>query len=154
MSPTPQNLASDSWGIADLLRGDFKQSQYGRIILPFALLRRLECVLEGSKEAVLAENEKVTAMALPEETAEQLMLRDNYPGRPDKEVDAGHSGAFWFVDFLNRNGCLFNARDEPVINDTGLTAASTLLIAETDPKQKDVIICLVMTMLAVPNKDE
>ena len=62
MSPTPQNLAPDSWAIADLLRGDFKQSQYGRITLPFALLRRLECVLEDSKEAVLAENEKVAAM--------------------------------------------------------------------------------------------
>ena len=75
MSPTPQNLASDSWAIADLLRGDFKQSQYGRIILPFALLRRLECVLEDSKEAVLAENEKVAAMKLPEEAAEQLIMR-------------------------------------------------------------------------------
>ena len=42
------------WSVADLLRGDFKQSQYGRIILPFTLLRRLECVLEDSKEAVLA----------------------------------------------------------------------------------------------------
>ena len=30
------------WSVADLLRGDFKQSQYGRIILPFTLLRRLE----------------------------------------------------------------------------------------------------------------
>jgi len=40
----PNNLASDSWAIADLLRGDFKQSQYWRIILPFALLRRLQCV--------------------------------------------------------------------------------------------------------------
>jgi len=75
MSPTPQNLASDSWAIADLLRGDFKQSQYGRIILPFALLRRLECVLEDSKEAVLAENERVAAMKLPEAAAEQLIMR-------------------------------------------------------------------------------
>ncbi|MFK8077915.1 MAG: N-6 DNA methylase, partial [Granulosicoccus sp.] len=75
MSQTPNNLASDSWAIADLLRGDFKQSQYGRIILPFALLRRLECVLEESKEAVLAENEKVAAMGLPEEAAEKLILR-------------------------------------------------------------------------------
>ena len=33
------------WLVADLLRGDFKQLQYGRIILPFTLLRRLECVL-------------------------------------------------------------------------------------------------------------
>jgi hypothetical protein len=39
---TPNNLASYCWSIADLLRGDFRQSQYGRIILPFTLLRRLE----------------------------------------------------------------------------------------------------------------
>ena len=41
-----QNLASDIWNIADTLRGDFKQSEFGRVILPFAVLRRLECVLE------------------------------------------------------------------------------------------------------------
>lgn len=41
------------WAVADLLRGDFKQSQYGRVILPFTLLRRLECVLEPTKDAVL-----------------------------------------------------------------------------------------------------
>lgn len=41
------------WSVADLLRGDFKQSQYGRIILPFTLLRRMECVLEGTKAKVL-----------------------------------------------------------------------------------------------------
>lgn len=41
------------WSIADLLRGDFKQSQYGRIILPFTLLRRLECVLEPTKQKVI-----------------------------------------------------------------------------------------------------
>ena len=44
------------WSIADLLRGDFKQSQYGRIILPFTLLRRMECVLEPTKEAVIRES--------------------------------------------------------------------------------------------------
>jgi type I restriction enzyme M protein len=40
------------WSIADLLRGDFKQSQYGWIILPFTLLRRLECLLEPTKHKV------------------------------------------------------------------------------------------------------
>ncbi len=40
------------WSVADLLRGDFKQSQYGRVILPFTLLRRLECVLEPTKASV------------------------------------------------------------------------------------------------------
>lgn len=75
MTQTPNNLASDSWAIADLLRGDFRQSQYGRIILPFCLLRRLECVLEASKAAVLAEQQKIQTMNLPEEAQEKMILR-------------------------------------------------------------------------------
>lgn len=74
-SRASNNLAADIWSLADLLRGDFKQSQYGRIILPFALLRRLECVLEGSKDRVLAEYEQVKAKKLPEEGEEKLLLR-------------------------------------------------------------------------------
>jgi type I restriction enzyme M protein len=50
-----QNLSSLIWSVADLLRGDFKQSEYGRVILPFTVLRRLDCVLEATKPAVLAE---------------------------------------------------------------------------------------------------
>ena len=59
MDQTPNNLAAYCWSIADLLRGDFKQSQYGRIILPFTLLRRLECVLQDSKDKVLAEHNRI-----------------------------------------------------------------------------------------------
>ena len=70
-----KNLASYIWAIADLLRGDFKQSQYGRIILPFTLIRRLECVLESSKQAVLDADVKVKAMNLPEESEEKMLLR-------------------------------------------------------------------------------
>ncbi|MBV1884531.1 MAG: type I restriction-modification system subunit M [Pseudomonadales bacterium] len=73
--PTPNNLASYCWSIADLLRGDFKQSQYGRIILPFTLLRRLEGVLEETKQAVLEANIKVQKMDVPEEAQEKLLLR-------------------------------------------------------------------------------
>ena len=51
------NLSSFIWSVADLLRGDFKQSEYGRVILPFTVLRRLDCVLEPTKKAVLAERE-------------------------------------------------------------------------------------------------
>ncbi|MFO7582449.1 N-6 DNA methylase [Guyparkeria sp.] len=47
------STAAFIWSVADLLRGDFKQSQYGRVILPFTLLRRLECVLEPTKDKVL-----------------------------------------------------------------------------------------------------
>lgn len=57
------------------------------------------------------------------------------------------SGAFLFVDFLHRNGRLLNKHDQPVINDTGL-AALTLLVAESDPKQKETLIRLIITMLA------
>ncbi|CAN0622824.1 type I restriction enzyme M protein [Burkholderia multivorans] len=54
-----QNLAADIWNIADTLRGDFRQSEFGRVILPFAVLRRLECVLEPTKKEVLAQYETV-----------------------------------------------------------------------------------------------
>ena len=59
------------------------------------------------------------------------------------------SGAFLFVDFLHRNGRLLNAQGEAVINDTGL-AALTLLVAESDPKQKETLIRLIMNMLSTP----
>ena len=49
------NLSSFIWSVADLLRGDFKQSEYGKVILPFTVLRRLDCVLAPTKPAVLAE---------------------------------------------------------------------------------------------------
>lgn len=61
------------WSIADLLRGDFKQSQYGRIILPFTLLRRMECVLEPTKEAVIRES--YAQEGRPDLVRERLLLR-------------------------------------------------------------------------------
>lgn len=51
-------LANFIWSLADLLRGDYKQADYGKIILPFTLLLRLECVLEPTKADVLAEYAK------------------------------------------------------------------------------------------------
>ncbi len=56
------------------------------------------------------------------------------------------SGAFLFVDFLSRNNRLLNSKNEPIVNDTGL-AALTLLVAESDPKQKETLIRLIMHML-------
>ncbi|WGE84491.1 RhuM family protein [Actinobacillus equuli] len=56
------------------------------------------------------------------------------------------SGAFLFVDFLHRNQRLFKQNNIPIINDTGL-AALTLLVAESDPKQKETLIRLIMHML-------
>lgn len=68
-------VAAFIWSVADLLRGDFKQSQYGRVILPFTLLRRLECVLAESKAAVVAEHERIQLENYSEETQEKFLLR-------------------------------------------------------------------------------
>jgi type I restriction enzyme M protein len=46
------------WSIANLLRGVYKQADYGKVILPFTILRRLDAVLEPTKDAVLAEYTK------------------------------------------------------------------------------------------------
>lgn len=72
---TNNNFSSTAaflWSVADLLRGDFKQSQYGRIILPFTLLRRLECVLQATKSDVLTKFETVKAM--PIEAQDKLLM--------------------------------------------------------------------------------
>ena len=55
-----QALSSFIWSVADLLRGDYKQSEYGRAVLPFTILRRLDGVLEPTKPAVLKEAEAKT----------------------------------------------------------------------------------------------
>ncbi len=66
------NLSSFLWSVADLLRGDYKQSDYGKVILPFTVLRRLDCVLEPTKAAVLTELAKRTAAKL---NPEPFLLR-------------------------------------------------------------------------------
>jgi type I restriction enzyme M protein len=58
------NLYSFLWSVADLLHGAYKQSDYGKVILPFTALRRFDCVLEPTKAAVLAEKTKREAAGL------------------------------------------------------------------------------------------
>lgn len=70
--------ASFIWTVADLLRGHFKQSQYGRIILPFTLLRRLECVVAPNKQDVLEAADRLRDKS--DAVREQLLLRTS--GRP------------------------------------------------------------------------
>ncbi|WP_439237088.1 type I restriction-modification system subunit M [Klebsiella quasipneumoniae] len=72
MTTNISSLASLIWSVADLLRGDFKQSQYGRIILPFTVLRRLECVLAPTKAQILATVENTKA--LPDLARDKLLL--------------------------------------------------------------------------------
>ncbi|MEZ5341779.1 MAG: class I SAM-dependent DNA methyltransferase [Acidimicrobiales bacterium] len=58
-SETINNHAAFIWSVADLLRGDYKQSEYGRVILPFTVLRRLDCVIEPIKGDMLAKYDSV-----------------------------------------------------------------------------------------------
>lgn len=52
-------IAGFLWQIADLLRGDYKQADYGKVILPFTVLRRLDCVLEPTKQKVIDRHAKL-----------------------------------------------------------------------------------------------
>ncbi len=66
------NLSSFIWSVADLLRGDYKPHEYGKVILPFTVLRRLDSVLEPTKAAVLVELAARQAAAL---NPEPFLLR-------------------------------------------------------------------------------
>lgn len=62
-----KELANFIWSVADLLRGDYKQADYGKVILPLTVLRRLDCVLIPTKEKVLAQHMKYEAAAKADE---------------------------------------------------------------------------------------
>jgi type I restriction enzyme M protein len=62
-----RELANFIWSVADLLRGDYKQADYGKVILPLTVLRRMDCVLSKTKDKVLEtakENSKLKGEAL------------------------------------------------------------------------------------------
>lgn len=126
--------------------------------------------LQQLKADLIEKGEATQLFAQPRGDAFQALLGNldqsvfGAPAYPSVESKAAHllyfvvknhpfsdgnkrSGAFLFVDFLHRNHRLLNAKGEPIINDTGL-AALTLLVAESDPKQKETLIKLIMTMLA------
>ena len=67
-----QEKVSFIWSVADLLRGDYKQSEYGRVILPLTVMRRLDCVLEPKKEDVLEKAKTLPKKA--DEAMRDLML--------------------------------------------------------------------------------
>ena len=76
MTPTPtnvQSLANFAWSIAELLRGDFKQSEYGKVVLPFVVMRRLDAILEPTKEAVLSAHAGLSE-DIDDETRRMILL--------------------------------------------------------------------------------
>ncbi|HET9893918.1 MAG TPA: class I SAM-dependent DNA methyltransferase [Streptosporangiaceae bacterium] len=58
--PTHSKMAGDIWSVADLLRGDYKRHEYGQVILPFTLLRRLDAVMAPTRDAVRARDAALT----------------------------------------------------------------------------------------------
>lgn len=65
------DYAKEIWDVADLIRGPIKASEYNRVILPFTMLRRLECALEPTRQTVL--------QAVEEHEAEWGRESENYP---------------------------------------------------------------------------
>jgi hypothetical protein len=91
------DLANFLWSVADLLRGDYKQADYGKVILPMTVLRRLDCVLRDTKPKVLAKFEQMKggkvqnlneqpAVAIPEQ---QLHPEDLEQPPQSARVEAG-----------------------------------------------------------------
>lgn len=66
-----KGMANKIWSVADLLRGDYKQSDYGKVILPMTVLRRLDCILAPTKQAVLDYLPKVESLS---DSAKDLTL--------------------------------------------------------------------------------
>ncbi len=93
------STAAFIWSVADLLRGDFKQSQYGRVILPFTLLRRLECVLAPRKQKVLDEHERLKDSDLPVE--DFLKKAAKLPFYNTSPMDLGSLGETQILDNLD-----------------------------------------------------
>lgn len=131
-----------------------------------AALARLKADLMARGEATdLFARERDEAFAALLGNLDQTVFGE--PAYPSVEAKAAHllyfviknhpfsdgnkrSGAFLFVDFLNRNGRLLDEAGQPVINDIGL-AALALLVAESAPANKDTMIRLIMNMLASGN---
>lgn len=68
-----QDKVAFIWANADLLRGDYKQSEYGRVILPLTVIRRIDSVLEPTKEAVLKQVEELKRMGIALEDGDFLL---------------------------------------------------------------------------------
>ena len=90
--PTHQKMAADIWSVADLLRGDYMRHEYGAVILPFTVLRRLDAVLAPTRDAVRAKDAKLTMQnkqRLLELAAKLPFYFDHTPGVVKKiDVDS------------------------------------------------------------------
>lgn len=66
-----QDRANFIWNLADLLRGDYKPAEYGKVVLPFTILRRLDCLLSDTKPQILHQYEAIKAQ--PDEFIDKIL---------------------------------------------------------------------------------
>lgn len=92
-----KTLGSFVWSIAEILRGDYRQSDYGKVILPFVVLRRLDCILEGSKNSVLS-----MASTLPEDMDDEARDTILY-GTVGKGISVYNLSRFTFATLKGQN---------------------------------------------------
>ncbi|HCC07350.1 MAG TPA: restriction endonuclease subunit M [Clostridiales bacterium] len=60
------------WAIADKLTGVYKPHEYGEAILPLTVIRRFDCILEATKDAVVAKNEELKNMPMKHELLKKV----------------------------------------------------------------------------------
>lgn len=70
-----QELINLIWSIANKLRGPYRPPQYRKVMIPLTVLRRLDCVLEPTKDKVLAEYKELKAKKLDEKTIDATLCR-------------------------------------------------------------------------------
>ncbi|WP_255561398.1 type I restriction-modification system subunit M [Pseudohoeflea coraliihabitans] len=92
-----ERLKADIWEIANRLRGPYRPPQYRLVMLPIVVLRRLDCLLEPTKDAVLKEYKKLTAQNVPESAMERLLGR---AANPDRKHPLYNTSAYTFERLL------------------------------------------------------
>ena len=78
---THEELKAKIWEIANRLRGPYRPPQYRLVMLPMVVLRRLDCVLEPTRDAVLKEREALAAKGMPEAAMDRLLGKAADPSR-------------------------------------------------------------------------
>ena len=124
--PTHQQMANSIWSVADLLRGDYKRHEYGQVILPFTLLRRLDAVMAPTRNAVHARDAQLAIQnkQVPLEKAAKLpFYNTSAQDFASIAADAGNVAAN-LRDYVN--GFSKNIRD--ILENFDLDAQITRLV--------------------------
>lgn len=94
---THDQLKSHIWEIANRLRGPYRPPQYRLVMLPMVVLRRLDCVLEPTKDAVLKAHEKYVAQNMPEGAMDRLLGK---AADPDRDYPLYNTSPYTFERLL------------------------------------------------------